>query len=65
MTNYSQNRPALPRLTLLPALDPDADPRPALVPPPPRAVPVVFATMSAALAELRRLLHADAPGDRA
>ena len=45
----------LPRLILLPALHADADPRPALLLPQPRAVPVLFATVGAALAELRRL----------
>lgn len=45
----------LPRLVLLPALHPDADPRPALLPVQPRAVPVLFPSMGAALAELRRL----------
>ena len=50
----------LPRLVLLPALHPDADPRPALLPAQPRAVPVLFPNVSTALAELRRL-----QGDRA
>lgn len=50
----------LPRLVLLPGLRPDADPRPALLPAQPRAVPVLFPNVGAALAELRRL-----QGDRA
>ena len=54
-----------PRLILLPGLHPDADPRPALLPSQPRAVPVLFGSMSAALAELRRLLDAHANGGRA
>jgi hypothetical protein len=49
-----------PRLVLLPGLHPDADPRPALLPAQPRAVPVLFPNVGAALAELRRL-----QGDRA
>lgn len=44
-----------PRLVLLPGLHPDADPRPALMPAQPRAVPVLFPSIAAALAELRRL----------
>ena len=46
---------APPRLILLPALHPDADPRPALLPTQARAVPVLFSSVGAALAELRRL----------
>lgn len=46
---------AHPRLILLPALHPDADPRAALLPAWPRAAPVLFASMADALAELRRL----------
>ena len=46
---------ASPRLVLLPALHPDADPRPALLPAQPCPVPRLFPTMAAALAELRRL----------
>jgi len=53
---------ALPRLVLLPALYADADPRPALLPPQPRAVPVLFGSVSAALAELRRLRDAHSKG---
>ena len=45
----------LPRLVLLPGLHPDADPRPALLPVQPRAVPMLFPSVGAALAELRRL----------
>ncbi|MGI4939343.1 MAG: hypothetical protein ACRYHQ_02020 [Janthinobacterium lividum] len=45
----------LPRLVLLPGLLPGADPRPALLPAQPRATPVLFPSVSAALAELRRL----------
>jgi len=56
---------ALPRLVLLPALHPDADPRPALLPVQPHAVPVLFGSVSAALAELRRLRNACAKGGRA
>jgi len=56
---------SLPRLVLLPALHADADPRPALLPPQPRAVPVLFGSVSAALAELRRLRDANAKGGRA
>lgn len=52
--------PLLPRLVLLPAIHPGADPRPALLPAQPRAVPVLFPNVGAALAELRRL-----QGDRA
>ena len=55
----------LPRLVLMPALHADADPRPALLPPQPRAVPVMFGSVSAALAELRRLRDARANGSRA
>ena len=44
-----------PRLILLPALHPDADPRPALLPAHPRQVPRLFPTVAAALVELRRL----------
>jgi len=44
-----------PRLILLPALHPDADPRPALLPTQARSVPVLFSSVGAALAELRRL----------
>ena len=46
---------ASPRLVLLPALHPGADPRPALLPAQPRPVPRLFPTVAAALAELRRL----------
>ena len=46
-----------PRLLLLPGLHPDADPRAALLPPQPRAVPMLFPSVGAALAELRRLLE--------
>lgn len=56
---------SLPRLVLLPALHADADPRPALLPPQPRAVPVLFGSVSAALAELRRLRDAHAKGSLA
>ncbi len=56
---------ALPRLVLLPGLHADADPRPALLPSQPRAVPVLFGSVSAALAELRRLRDAHANGSRA
>lgn len=56
---------SLPRLVLLPALHADADPRPALLPPQPRAVPVLFGSVSAALAELRRLRDTHAKGGRA
>jgi len=42
-------------LILLPALHPDADPRPALLPTQARSVPVLFSSVGAALAELRRL----------
>lgn len=45
----------LPRLVLLPSLHPDADPRAALLPARPRAVPMLFPSVGAALAELRRL----------
>ena len=45
----------LPRLVLLPGLHPGADPRPALLPMQPRAVPMLFPSVGAALAELRRL----------
>ncbi len=55
----------LPRLVLLPALHPDADPRPALLPAQPRAVPVLFGSVSAALAELRRLQDDCANGGQA
>ena len=53
---------ALPRLVLLPGLHPDADPRPALLPAQPRAVPVLFATVGAAVAELHRLARMGAGG---
>ncbi len=56
---------SLPRLVLLPALHADADSRPALLPQQPRAVPVIFGSISAALAELRRLRDAYAKGGRA
>ena len=59
-SNRRPIRPAVttvahPRLILLPALHPDADPRPAVLPAWPRAVPVLFPSLAAALAELRRL----------
>jgi hypothetical protein len=54
-----------PRLVQLPALRPDADPRPALLASHPRAVPVVYPTIAAALDALRRLQCADAGGGRA
>ena len=54
----------LPKLLLLPALRWDADPRPALLPPRPGATPVLFGTVAAALAELRRLQAAQ-PGEAA
>ena len=56
---------SLPRLVLLPGLLPGADPRPALLLPQPRAVPVLFGSVSAALAELRRLRDAHANWSRA
>lgn len=46
---------SLPRLVLLPALRSGADPRPALLPPHPRAVLMLYTTVAAALDELRRL----------
>ena len=49
----------------LPALHADADPRPALPPPPPRAMPVLFGSVFAALPEWRRLRGANAKGGRA
>ena len=52
----------LPRLVLLPGLRPDADPRPALLPAHPRAVPVLYNTFAAALDELRRLERDRAEG---
>ncbi len=55
----------LPRLVLLPALHADADPRPALLAPQPRAVPVLFGSVSAALAELRRMQDAYTNGGQA
>lgn len=55
----------LPTLVLLPPLHPDADPRPALLPPHPRPVPVLFATVSAALAALRCWPSTPNPGGRA
>lgn len=55
----------LPRLVLLPALLPDADPRPALLPACPRAVPVLFPNVAAALDELRRLQRGGAEGGSA
>lgn len=44
-----------PRLMLLPGLYPGADPCAALLPAQPRAVPMLFPSVGAALAELRRL----------
>lgn len=55
---------ALPRLVLLPALHPGADLRPVLLPAQPRAVPMLFATLGAAVAELHRLANVGA-GDQA
>lgn len=55
----------LPRLVLLPALHPDADPPAALLSSQPRAVPVMFPSVGAALAELRRLRDTYATGGQA
>ncbi len=56
---------SLPPLVLLPGLRPDTDPRPALLPAHPRAMPMLYDTVSAALDELRRLQRGGVGGDRA